>query len=233
MNASPRREFQSTYIKAMYLGSGRLADQVVEWALAAGLTAEQIYLELFQPTAYEIGRLWQINQFSVAQEHLATAIIERQMGDLHRHFRPIQTRPATLVIGCVADEQHRLGARMVADFFERDGWTVHYLGAAVPTDTFVAMAREMRADLIGLSAQMIFNVPTVVELVEELDRRGMSGLPVMVGGLPFISQPNLFLTLGVRFAGLDAREAVNKANRVLAVTALPLDAGIAAVLGDP
>jgi len=214
-------ELRTDYLKAMTLGSGRAADQVVDRALAAEVKADGLYLDVFQPTAYTIGRLWQQNQFSVAQEHLATAIIERQMGELHPLFRPQTSRPATVVIGCVADEYHRLGARMVADFFEQDGWTVHYLGAAVPTETFVAMAREMQADLIGLSAQLVFHVPTITELVAELDRRGMSGLPVMVGGLPFVQQPELYQALGVRFAGADARDAVVKANQLLAQSARP------------
>jgi hypothetical protein len=37
----------------------------------------------FQPTSYTLGHLWQCNEISVAQEHLATAIIEGQMGELH------------------------------------------------------------------------------------------------------------------------------------------------------
>ncbi|MEP7357996.1 MAG: cobalamin-dependent protein [Anaerolineales bacterium] len=208
-------ELRSAYLKAMTLGSGRSADQVVEYALASEVKADALYLDVFQPTAYEIGRLWQQNLFTVAQEHLATAIIERQMGELHRLFRPVAPRPHTLVIGCVAEEFHRLGPRMVADFFEKDGWTVHYLGAAVPSDTFVALAREMQADLIGVSAQMVFHVPTILELVQELDRCGMGGLPVMAGGLPFVQQPDLYQSLGVRFAGLDARAAVSQANALL------------------
>jgi len=206
---------RSAYLQALQHGSGRAADRVVEQALASQITAAAIYLDIFQPTAYEIGRLWQHNELTVAQEHLATAIIERQMGDLHPLFRPAAPRARTLVIGCVAEEFHRLGPRMVADFFEQDGWTVHYLGAAVPSDTFVALAREMQADLIGVSAQMVFHVPTILELVQELDRRGMSGLPVMAGGLPFVQQPDLYQSLGVRFAGLDARAAVTQANALL------------------
>jgi MerR family transcriptional regulator, light-induced transcriptional regulator len=203
---------QSAYLEAMKRGSGRVADQVVQKALDARMAVTDIYLDLFQPTGYEIGRLWQHNEFTVGQEHLATAIIERQMGELHSLFRPEHSKAKTLVIGCVDKELHRVGARMVADFFEQDGWTVHYLGATVPTEHFVAMARDMQADLIGLASQLIFTLPTVAEFVRELDRQGLGGIPVMVGGMALAQQPELAQTLGAACTGIDAREAVRLAN---------------------
>ncbi|MDQ2999372.1 MAG: cobalamin-dependent protein [Chloroflexota bacterium] len=204
--------FRMDYLGAMRAGSGRAADRVVERALDEHIIVNDIYLSIFQTTAYEIGRLWQRNEFSVAQEHLATAIIERQMGDLHQQFKPRRDRKRTLVIGAVERELHRIGSRMVADFFEQDGWTVHYLGAAVPTDTFIAMAKDMQADLIGLSSQMVYHVPTITAFVHALDQQGLGGIPVMAGGLPFVQQPTLYQSLGVRFSGADARAALRLAD---------------------
>lgn len=207
--------FQSAYLDAIIQGSGRSADRVVQQALDAKCTVNDIYLNIFQPTAYHVGYLWQRNEFSVAQEHLATAIIERQMGDLHSYFRPVQDKPNAVVIGCVDKELHRIGARMVADFFEQDGWTVHYLGATVPTQAFIAIAREMHADLIGLASALIYHLPTVADFVQELDWQGLAGLPIMAGGLPFVQQPELYKTLGVHFSGVDARQAVQLANQLI------------------
>jgi methanogenic corrinoid protein MtbC1 len=205
-------ELQSKYLQATINGSGRQADEVITTAFDQHRTVNEIYLDIFQPTGYSIGNLWQNNQVSVAQEHLVTAIIERQMGELHSLFAPKTTKTKTLVIGAVDRENHRVGVRMVADFFEQDGWTVHYLGAAVPTKTFLAMAREMKADLVGLSSQMVFHLPAIVDFVRQADSFGLSGIPIMVGGMPFIQQPELYTRLGVHFSGVDARTAVVKAN---------------------
>jgi methanogenic corrinoid protein MtbC1 len=209
------KELQAAYLAAAIKGSGRQADQVITTAFDKNMTVNQIYLDIFQPTGYSIGALWQNNQVSVAQEHLVTAIIERQMGELHSMFKPLEYKPKTLVIGAVEKENHRVGVRMVADFFEQDGWTVHYLGAAVPTQTFLAMAREMKADLVGLSSQMVFHLPAITDFVRQADSFGLSGLPIMVGGMPFIQQPDLYTRLGVHFSGSDARSAIDKANLLL------------------
>jgi methanogenic corrinoid protein MtbC1 len=136
------------------------------------------------------------------------------MGELHPFFKPKVAKPKTLVIGSVDKENHRVGVRMVADFFEQDGWTVYYLGASVPTQTFLAMAREMQADLVGLSSEMIFHLPAITDFVGQADSFGLSGIPIMVGGMPFIQEPELYTKLGVHFSGVDAREAVIKANQL-------------------
>jgi len=209
-----KTELQAQYLKATIEGSGRQADQVLTRAFYSQFTVNEIYLDIFQFTGYAIGELWQTNQVSVAQEHLVTAIIERQMGELHPLFKPREVKARTLVIGAVDKENHRMGARMVADFFEQDGWTVHYLGAAVPTATFLAMAREMKADLIGLSSEMIFHLPAITEFVRQAGSFGLAGIPIMAGGMPFIQQPDLYAKMDVHFSGIDAREAILKANQL-------------------
>jgi methanogenic corrinoid protein MtbC1 len=209
-----KADLRSGYLKAVIGGLGRQADAVLTRAFDQKLTVNEVYLDIFQPTGYKIGELWQTNQVSVAQEHLVTAIIERQMGDLHSLFRPKAAREKVLVIGAVDKENHRVGVRMVADFFEQDGWTVYYLGAAVPTRTFLSMAREMRADLVGLSSEMVFNLPAIIDFVRQAESFGLGGVPIMVGGMPFIQQPELYTKMGVHFSGVDAREAVIKANQL-------------------
>lgn len=199
---------QDDYLRAMVSGSGRAADKVVEAALDRHVRPQEIYLGIFQPTAYAMGRLWQRNQISVAQEHLATAIIERQMGELHPLFKTPDERGRTLVIGCVPGEWHRVGARMVADFFEAAGWEVHYLGASVPVADMVGLARETNADMVGLSAQMLFSLPKVGEFVRALRAAGLTDLPVIAGGMPFAEQSEIAGALNVVGCGSDAAEAV-------------------------
>jgi len=215
MSENKTTSLMQEYLNAMHQGSGRMADKVVETALDQKVRANDIYLDIFQNTAYEIGRLWQRNEFSVAQEHLATAIIERQMADLRPHFKPVRVRQKRLVIGSVEKEFHRVGTRMVSDFFEQDGWDVYYLGAAVPTDTFISIARDFNADLIGLSAQMVYHVPAIMEFVKEINRQGLGDIPIMAGGYPFVQNPELYLKLGVHFSGGDARQALKLANQIV------------------
>src|SRR4028119_2447445 len=116
-----------------------------------GLTAREVAVLLMQPVAYEIGELWQRNKLSIAQEHLATAIMEHQLGALHTQVVPHRITSRTLVLACVPGDLHRMGSRMIADAFEEEGWRVVYLGADVPIAELVAIVGQEHPDLIGLS----------------------------------------------------------------------------------
>lgn len=210
-----KSQLLTEYLNVTLEGSGRKADQVVEKAFDNNLTVNEVYLDIFQNTGYQIGELWQRNQISVAQEHLVTSIIERQMGDLRRLFKPEKEKDRTLVLGSVSKEFHSVGVQMVADFFTQDGWTVYNLGPAVPTDSFLAMARDVNADMIGLSAQMIYHLPTITEFVRDSGNYGLAGIPIIVGGMPFVQHPELYETLDVHLSGTDAADGVRKANQLL------------------
>lgn len=213
-SSNPLTRLRKAYLSALCIGDDRQADRVMEHSLEQGVSANQIYLDIMQPVAYDIGSLWQRNLISIAQEHLATGIIERQMGQLHTYFVPRTVKGRTLVLGCVEGELHRVGARMVADFFEQDGWKVAYLGASTPVEEIAGIAREVQADLIGLSTQVSLHLPRIVDLVRALDQRGMAGLPIIAGGLPFIQQPDLYKSLNLRFSAPDAAQAVTQANHL-------------------
>ncbi|WP_298819764.1 cobalamin B12-binding domain-containing protein [Chloroflexus sp.] len=222
MNWPISSEFQQRYLEAMLQGSGRAADRVIEQALAQGVHAPRIYLDIFQPTAYEIGRLWQINRIGVAQEHLATAIIERQMGELHPYFQPKIKRNRRIVLGCAPDEWHRVGIRMVADFFEAEGWEVIYLGAAVPIPAFIDAIKTTHPDLVGISAAMVFHLPHLTSLTRALAAADLDGIPLMVGGLPFARQPDLHRALNIQLSAPNAAAAVLAANQSFPTPPQPL-----------
>jgi MerR family transcriptional regulator, light-induced transcriptional regulator len=207
------QSLQADCLDALIQGHHRQAEEVTQRALNEGMSAGDIYLNIFQNAAYEIGRLWQINRINVAQEHLATAIIERQMGEMHSYFKPKILRYKTVIIGCVEHEYHRVGPRMVADFFEQDGWNVIYLGPDVPTEAFVSMAHDISPDLIGVSAQMVIRLPALTEFINQLNRQGLGGIPIMAGGQPFIQEPELYKSLRVHFSANDARVALTRANQ--------------------
>ena len=51
------------------------------------------------------------------------------------------------------------GDRMVADFFEMDGWDTYFLGANTPAESVLRTADERRADVLAVSCTMTFHIP--------------------------------------------------------------------------
>ena len=107
-------------------------------AIQHGTSVHDIYLHVFQRSQYEVGRLWQTNQISVGQEHLCTAATQLIMSQLYPLIFGTERKNRRIVAACVGGDLHEIGIRMVADFFEMDGWDTFYLGADVPTDEHCA-----------------------------------------------------------------------------------------------
>jgi methanogenic corrinoid protein MtbC1 len=205
---------QNEYLQAALSGSSIRAKQVVNKYLATGHTAKELYLNIFQAVAHLTGELWLDNKISVAQEHIVTAIIKRHMGEMHQKFHPAQVRNRKVVLGCVENESHSMGLRMVRDFFEEDGWEVIYLGANVPMRAFVSIVQKTSPDIVGISVQMEQHLPSVLDLIKRMNKAGLE-LPIMVGGQPFTKYKDLEKTMPITFVGMDAQDAVNKANQIM------------------
>lgn len=201
------------YLAAIRGGSRRDALAVVDQALQGGLPVRTLYLEVFQPAMYEVGRLWQENRITVADEHLATAITQLAMARLYEQlFGDRADAGPLLVAACAEDERHELGLRMICDLLELEGWDTVFLGASVPVEDLVAMVRERRPEVVALSAAITPHLARVREAVDAIRAAMPEGAPVIViGGRAFAADPELAKRMG---ADVTARDAVEVAERL-------------------
>lgn len=201
------------YLAAIRAGSRRDALAVVDQALQGGLPVRTLYLEVFQPAMYEIGRLWQENRITVADEHLATAITQLAMSRLYEQLFGDRTDAGPLLVAaCAEHERHELGLRMICDLLELEGWDTVFLGASVPVEDLVALVRERRPEVVALSAAITPHLARVREAVDAIRSAMPDGAPVIaIGGRAFAADPELARRMG---ADLTARDAVEVAERL-------------------
>jgi methanogenic corrinoid protein MtbC1 len=115
-----------------------------------------------------------------------------------------------MVTACVADDLHEIGARILADFFEMDGWDTHYIGASTPADGVATMAAELGADVAALSVTMVEHIPQAEEAVAAI-RAASPDTHIIVGGYPFLRDPSLAEAIGADATAHDAAHAVTVA----------------------
>ena len=156
-SGEPLAELTRQYMDMLLKGNRQAASRLILDAVEAGANIRDIYLHVFQQSQYEIGRLWQTNQISVAQEHLFTAGTQLIMSQLYSHVFASKKNGRTLVAACVGGDLHEIGCRMVADFFEMEGWDTFYFGANTPTPSIIEAVQEHRAELLAVSATMTFS----------------------------------------------------------------------------
>lgn len=211
-------QLRDSYLRAQLAGDRREAVRLLlEDGLGGGAHVDELQLHVIRAAQDEIGRLWQLNRVSIAQEHMATAISHLSLAALFERATPQPPLDRRVVLACVEGELHELPARLVADVLELAGFEVRYLGANVPTEELVAVVREKQPDLIGLSVTMSFNLPALRAAVARV--REISDRPVFIGGHATRWSPGLAGELGVVQAGDDAGELVTTARRLAGVEA--------------
>jgi MerR family transcriptional regulator, light-induced transcriptional regulator len=211
-------------LAALRQGDRRAVFGALDAALDAGLPLQSLYLDVLQPAMREIGRLWQVNELSVAEEHAATAIAQAAMNRaFERVFYWRDTRTPRLIAACAETERHQIGLRMVCDLLELDGWETMDLGASVPVEDLVQIVRRRNPDVVALSATIAPHVPRVRDAIAAIRAADLPRQPVVaVGGRAFHADPSLAERLGADVTADDAMEAVRALNmRVRGETRVP------------
>src|SRR5689334_23078788 len=116
------------FLQAILGGDRRAALSVANDALASGATVQGLYEEVLQASLDEVGRLWETNRITVAREHMATAVVQHVMAHLYSQIPPAAEARGSAIVTGVEGELHQVGAHMVADVLESDGWRVMFLG---------------------------------------------------------------------------------------------------------
>jgi methanogenic corrinoid protein MtbC1 len=213
----PLGELPLRYTEALLAGDRRAASQMVLATVDSGASVRDVYLWVFQPSQHEIGRLWQINRATVAQEHFCTAATQLVMSQLYERIFSTERSGHVLVATCIAGDLHEVGVRMVSDFFEMDGWDTFYLGADTPTSSVLRTVADRAADVLAISATLTPHVRQVADLIAAVRAsEECRDVVVLAGGYPFNVSPGLWRKIGADGGARDAAEAVETAKRLIA-----------------
>lgn len=204
------------YLRLLLAGNRPDASRLVLDAREQGCTVKDIYLGILQPALREIGRLWQIGQISVAQEHFCSAATQMVMSQLYPWIFRTDKIDRSMVAVCVPEELHEIGIRMVADLFELDGWHTYFTGANTPASAVLATIEEQQADVVAISATIPQHIPSVLRLIELLRASDYGQrVKIMVGGYPFNLSADLWKRVGADAFARDANEAVSVGNQLV------------------
>lgn len=207
-----------TYLDYLLKGDRNNALSLVLDEVKTGVPVKEMYLQIFQPVQYEIGRLWQTNKISVAQEHYCTGATQLVMSQLYPYLFTGERKDRKMVTTCVSGELHEMGARMVTDFFEMQGWDTYYLGANMPIEGVINFLSETKPQCLAISATMTFHVSAVEEMIKKIKSSPevSSDLKIIVGGYPFKVAEGLWKNIGANGFAPNADEAVQLADRLTA-----------------
>ncbi len=176
-------------------------------AVAGGNRARDVYLDMLAPALAEIGDRWQRGAATVAQEHLATAVVASIMATLAPTLEEGPAVRQRIVLTCTDGEMHELGIRMVGDFLEGDGWEVLHLGAATPAMALGSFVADVRPVAVGLSVTLTTHLELARTSISAIRER--SEAYILVGGGAFCGDESVARDIGADGFAPDAA-AVSK-----------------------
>lgn len=211
--ASPTGALGLEFLELLLAGQRKAAIARIVQAADDGMSLESLYLDVFQPCLWEVGRRWQLGTVTVAQEHAVTAATQLAMAQLYPRMFATPRVGYCVVVSSAGGELHELGGRMVADLFELRGWTSHFVGANTPGDGVAELAARTGADIVAVSATLPTHVPAVEETVAAI--RTVSAARILVGGRPFNRVADLWRVVGADGTAANALDAVRVAEQLL------------------
>jgi corrinoid protein of di/trimethylamine methyltransferase len=119
-----------------------------------------------------------------------------------------------VVLATIQGDIHDIGKTLVGTMLSAAGFQVYDMGVDVPVAALVAKAREVNADIVGVSALLTTTMVRQRDVVEALDDMGMRPrVKVMVGGAPVTGE--WVKEIGADGYSEDAIGAVQVARRLM------------------
>lgn len=201
------------YLVALLQGSRQQSRSVVEEALQSGIPANTVYAEMIWPIMVEIEKLGNEDRISPTEEHMATRINRTIVDQLQNKLprRPIRNKK--IIVACAQNEMQELGAQIIADLFESDGWEVKFLGGGLTNDDILAFVNEYSPDILLIYGTAPKQAPTIRQLIDTIkDINARPDMRIMLSGGLFNRAEGLWEEMGADLFASTAHEAVRAAS---------------------
>ncbi|HYN42066.1 MAG TPA: cobalamin B12-binding domain-containing protein [Thermoanaerobaculia bacterium] len=196
-------DLSGPFLLALLAGDEAAAEGLVSRSRSLGADTALVVRDLVMPALCEIGRMWTRGEASIAEEHLATALVSRVLSR-SSGGAAISPGPARrIVFACLAGEFHDLGIRFLADVARECGWDAESLGANVPREALVRFVEQRPPAALALSVSLAGHIPEAAQAIAEV-RAVVPGITILVGGLAFREDPERFALTGADVGITDA-----------------------------
>ena len=193
------------------------AHHMVEDLLSGGASPEALMLTLLAPAARHLGVLWDTESADFIGVTVGLSYLQGFAHNLSGESADLGTNGAggrRILLVSLPGEQHVFGTQIVAEMLRRARWDVWDAPGATEEDILSLVKTEWFA-FVGVSIGAPEQLEALAALIRRVRRSSLHrGIRVMVGGRPFEGHPDRVTQVGADATAIDAREAVDQAERL-------------------
>ena len=190
------------------------AEELAKGAIAAGMDPIEVINEGFSVGIAKVGDLFGRGELFLPELILSAEAMKVATDTLSAALPTGAKKRGKVVMGTAQGDIHDIGKSMVVSFLQANGFEVYDVGRDVETQKFIDKAKEVEADIIGMSALLTTTMSGQKTLIEELKKAGLRDkFKVMVGGAPVTQR--WADRIGADAYGVDAADAAEKAMKLL------------------
>jgi MerR family transcriptional regulator, light-induced transcriptional regulator len=155
---------------------------------------------LLLPLLQELGRRWEQDEGSIAEEHFFAFYLRNKLG-ARFHHRPKTSNGAKLLMACLPGDRHEAGLLLFALGASSAGYVTILLGADMPFEDLPAVVVKTGCQAIVLSGVLMPAPELLGQDLPRLTRR--TNVPVLLGGPASVKAHDVLRRTGVRPLGAD------------------------------
>ena len=183
--APAKKEFQEIQ-KALFDGDEKAIQNLVKMALLAGEKADAILHQGLIPAMGYVGERFKNNEVFIPEVLLSARTMNEALLVLEPFLADKDTQSSgTVLLGTVKGDVHDIGKNLVGVMLKGAGFKVYDLGVNVSHDVFIQKIKEIRPDVLGLSALLTTTMPFMKEVIDAIKNAGLRDkVKIVVGGAP-------------------------------------------------
>lgn len=157
----------------VFAGDRSAARGIVAEAFEAGLSAEEILMQLIWPTMEKISALYRADRINTGIHHMASRLLRMLADQLALRLTRGERNGRSMLVVCSPGEPEELGAQITTDIAEARGWSVHFAGGGVPNDEIVGWIGQLQPQVLMVYGTIPSACPMVRQLIDMLHDVGI------------------------------------------------------------
>ena len=162
--------------------------ELTKEALERGYQAHRILDEGLAKGLDRVGKRFETKEYFLADLMVASHIMEKAMEEIEDRLKTEVNdvgQRGRVVFGTVEGDYHFIGKNITISLLRASGYEVHDLGEDIPPEAFVKKVKEVKPDIVAMSALLLTTLPGIGEVVEALKEAGLRDqVFIMIGGRP-------------------------------------------------